>query len=260
MRRIVIGDIHGCGKALRTVLETIAPSRDDELIFLGDYVDRGPDSRDVVDQLVELRSHCRLVGLRGNHEIMLLGVTLGGLDPAGWLRRGGAATLASYGGSVAKIPDCHLEFFSDLRPYYESDRHLFVHAGYAPELPMAKQNEAVTYWEHLRRPPPLPHCSGKRAFVGHTPQPDGNVLDHGHLVCVDTYCFGGGYLTALEIDHGEVVQADRHGHLRRNRQIALASLWDRMRHQLCSWFKTDEGALERESRVTAAGHSETSAS
>lgn len=241
MRRFVIGDIHGCGKALRTVLEQLTPDSGDELIFLGDYVDRGPDSRDVVDQLVALKRHCRVVPLRGNHEIMLMGVAFGGLDATGWLGNGGRATLASYGGSLSKIPDSHLEFFTALRPYHETDRHLFVHAGYTPEIPMAKQEDAAMYWEHMRFPPPPPHCSGKRAFVGHTPQPDGNVVDHGHLVCLDTYCFGGGYLTAMEIDRGELVQVDRQGHLRRNRPLAITAWLTRLRERWLARRDTPAG-------------------
>ncbi len=104
MRRFVIGDIHGCAKALRTLIETIAPQPDDELVFLGDYVDRGPDSRDVVDQVIELQQQCRVVALRGNHEIMLMGVAIGGLDDSVWLANGGKATVSSYGGCLSKIP------------------------------------------------------------------------------------------------------------------------------------------------------------
>lgn len=74
MRRFVIGDIHGCGKALRTLIETIDPDTEDEIVFMGDYIDRGPDSRDVVQQVLDLRERCQVVALRGNHEIMLLGV------------------------------------------------------------------------------------------------------------------------------------------------------------------------------------------
>ena len=85
MRRYVIGDIHGCGKALRSLVDEISPTKDDELIFLGDYVDRGPDSRGVIDQLIELRDHYRVILLRGNHEIMLSGVVFRNLDPrSGW--------------------------------------------------------------------------------------------------------------------------------------------------------------------------------
>ncbi|MEM6981276.1 MAG: metallophosphoesterase family protein, partial [Planctomycetota bacterium] len=103
MSRYVVGDIHGCGKALRTLIQTLDLTRDDEIIFLGDYIDRGPDSRDVIEQLIELRQQCRMIALRGNHEIMLLGVALGGCDPGKWLRGGGAATVTSYGGAVKKV-------------------------------------------------------------------------------------------------------------------------------------------------------------
>lgn len=232
MRRFVIGDIHGCGKALRSVLETIDPDPEDEVVFLGDYVDRGPESRDVVNQVLELRSKCRVVALRGNHEIMLMAVAFGGLDASMWLNSGGRATVASYGGALSKIPPDHIEFFRELRPYYEIDDAIFVHAGYAHDLPMARQNESETYWNHLPHPPPPPHCSGKRVFVGHTPQASGDVLDFGHIVCLDTYCFGGGYLTAMEISGDQLIQADRHGHLRRSREVALGNLLKSIRRRL----------------------------
>lgn len=235
MRRFVIGDIHGCGKALRTLLEEIAPTQDDELVFLGDYIDRGPDSRNVVDQLLELKTRTRLVALRGNHEIMLLGVTLGGLNPSVWLSSGGRATLTSYGGSLEKIPDAHLEFFQSLHNFYETDEAIFVHAGYDPQTPMPLQQDAACFWEHLPSPPlppPAPHLSGKRVFVGHTPQAHGSVLNLGHLVCVDTYCFGGGYLTAMDVVSDELIQVDRHGHQRRHQEFPLTSLLRRLRDRL----------------------------
>lgn len=216
MRRFVIGDIHGCSKALRSLIAEIRPQPSDELIFLGDYVDRGPDSRDVVDQLVELHDRCRLVALRGNHEIMLMGVALGGLDGSMWLTSGGQATVNSYGGSLDKIPAKHLAFFQELRPYYETSDSIFVHASYDFSRPMSQQGDAALYWTHLAPPIPPPHQSGKRVYVGHTPQGGGDVLDLGHLVCVDTYCFGGGYLTALDVQTQDVIQTDRQGHLRRS--------------------------------------------
>jgi serine/threonine protein phosphatase 1 len=216
MRRFVIGDIHGCGKALRSLIETIAPQSDDEIIFLGDYVDRGPDSRDCVDQLISLRQNCRTVMLRGNHEIMLMAVTVGGLDPTMWLASGGVSTVASYGGSLAKVPTRHLEFLQSLRPYHETSDSIFVHACYASEVPIHKQDDTHLYWTHLSYPLPAPHMSGKRVFVGHTPQFNGYILDAGHLVCLDTYCFGGGYLTAYDLETGETYQTDRHGFLRRS--------------------------------------------
>ncbi len=234
MRRFVIGDIHGCAKALRTLIETIDPQRDDELIFLGDYVDRGPNSRGVVNQLIELRSRCRLVTLRGNHEIMLMSVAFGGMDAKVWRKSGGLATISSYGGSLSKIPPKHIAFYQELRPYYETETEIFVHANYEFHLPMNQQQDTIIYWTHLAHVVPQPHCSGKRVFVGHTPQPFGQILDVGHLVCVDTYCFGDGYLTAMNLATGELIQADKHGHLRRDPLAdffeQMQSIWGRIKN------------------------------
>ena len=133
MRRYVIGDIHGCAKALRTLIENIDPTEEDELVFLGDYVDRGPNSRDVVQQIIDLRDQCKVIPLRGNHEIMLLGVVLGGLDDKVWLGNGGVSTVSSYGGSLKKIPIPHLDFFQSFQTYYETNESIFVHAGYDPD-------------------------------------------------------------------------------------------------------------------------------
>ncbi len=221
MRRFAIGDIHGCAKALRTVIEEINPSSQDTLVFLGDYIDRGPDSRDVVQQIIDLKSRCRVFPLLGNHELMLSAILERGLDDAVWLASGGRATVASYGGKLSKIPDRHLEFFRALIPYYDSDDTICVHAGYDPMMPMDQQRGNVMHWNHLPATLPLPHVSGKRVFIGHTPQPTGNILDVGHLVCIDTYCFGGGFLTAFDLDSNRLIQVDHHGHLRRERGAAV---------------------------------------
>jgi len=215
MRRFVIGDIHGCSKALRTILETIAPTPEDQLIFLGDYIDRGPDSRGVIDLMLSAAKSTRTIALRGNHEVMLLAILLGGCDPKIWLQSGGAATTASYGGSIDRIPVKHRDFFQSLRSQYETEREIFVHAGYQHDIVSDRFEDDDRYWKHMLQPPP-PHCSGKRVFVGHTPQPNGCVRDLGHVVYVDTYCFGGGYLTAMNIDTGDIIQATRQGHLRRD--------------------------------------------
>lgn len=214
MRRFVIGDIHGCDKALRTLLECIAPTPDDEVIFLGDYVDRGPNSRGVIDQIIDLQSRCKVVALRGNHEIMLCSVAYGGLEAEMWLGAGGKATVTSYGGSLEKIPESHKAFLQGLLPHYETEEAIFVHACYESRTPMAELGDELRYWTHLTLSPG-PHFSGKKVFLGHTPQPSGIVLDLGYLVCVDTYCFGGGYLTAMNVDTHEVIQVDKHGFRRR---------------------------------------------
>ena len=221
MRRFVIGDIHGCAKALRTLIEFIEPEPRDELIFLGDYVDRGPDSRGVIDQIIELQDRCRVIALRGNHEIMLFGVAFGGLDGTIWLESGGKTTVTSYGGSLEKIPTSHRAFLQSLLPHHETEDAIYVHACYEASTPMDQQRDEIRYWTHLGAVPP-PHFSGKRVFVGHTPQANGMILDLGYLVCVDTYCFGTGFLTAMNVATQELIQVDKKGFRRR---VPAEAMW-----------------------------------
>src|SRR5436305_15152730 len=96
MRTLAIGDIHGCSRALDALLAAVAPRPDDQLITLGDYVDRGPDSRGVLDRLLALHATGRLVALRGNHDYMMLQARAG-VDRFMWLAFGGRPTLESYG-------------------------------------------------------------------------------------------------------------------------------------------------------------------
>lgn len=225
MRTIAIGDIHGCAKALRGLLEAISPSAEDCLVFLGDYVDRGPDSKGVIDQLIDLQARCRTVFLLGNHEIMFRGA-LRGLDPELWLQIGGRPTLTSYGGLLSNVTQRHVEFLDGLRPYWETDEHLFVHANYIPDLPLEKQPEETLFWEHLSDRVPQPHVSGKHVFCGHTPQPYGNIGFYGACTCLDTGCFAGYWLSALEVYSGETWQVSKQGHLRENWRWAK-KLWQR---------------------------------
>src|SRR5215472_203348 len=94
MRLLAIGDIHGCLHALTALLDLVAPQADDLLIALGDYVDRGPDSRGVLDHLIALHDAGRLIALRGNHDVMMLQARDG--HDLGWLEVGGETTLRSY--------------------------------------------------------------------------------------------------------------------------------------------------------------------
>ncbi|MDX1944100.1 MAG: metallophosphoesterase family protein [Pirellulaceae bacterium] len=216
-RVIAIGDIHGCAAALRAVLAEVQPTADDILVPLGDYVDRGPDSRGVIETLLELETTCQLRPLKGNHEIMLL-EAVARPDIAGpWLDCGGEATVASYGGELAAIPPEHLALIRRCRPYFETATHLFFHANYQFDLTPAEQPDFILYWEHLHYRQPRPHDSGKIVVVGHSSQRSGEILDLGHVVCIDTYCHGGGWLTALDVLSGTIWQADRAG----NRRIPL---------------------------------------
>lgn len=213
-RLIAIGDVHGCAKALSALLSAIAPTPDDTLIPLGDYVDRGSDSRGVIAQMIELRSQCRLIPLMGNHEIMMLAALRGTLDPMAWQRFGGADTLASYGGQLSEIAPEHHEFLASCLRFYESEAHIFMHANYLAHFPLEEQPEQFLFWTHISTVLPPPHQSGKKAIVGHTPQIGGEILDLGHLVCIDTCCFAGGWLTALDVNTGQVWQADQWGRMR----------------------------------------------
>ena len=160
-----------------------------------------------------------------------------------WLQCGGAATLMSYtnanklsegqqsevGGKIAEDSNCetpnafaidtslilpeHIEFLRSCTLAYETDEHLFVHANYDSTQPIEEQDETCLLWQHLQQIP-APHVSGKTVFVGHTPQTTGEVLDAGHLVCLDTFCFGGAWLTAIDVHSRRIWQANDLGEVR----------------------------------------------
>lgn len=215
-RVIAIGDVHGCATALRALIEIIRPQPDDTLIPLGDCVDRGPESRQAVEALLALREQCRLVPLLGNHEEMMLNFLDGRPQPDDWLECGGAATLASYDAArdPSDIPANHLAFIRSWGDCFETDAHFFVHGSYDAARPLAEQRWQTWRWHSLRDMVPAPHVSGKIAVVGHTSLKDGEILDLGHVVCIDTYCWGGGWLTALDTTTGQTWQVDRKGRLR----------------------------------------------
>jgi serine/threonine protein phosphatase 1 len=213
-RTIAIGDIHGCARAMAALIEAIRPGPQDEIVTLGDYIDGGPDSCGVIDQLLALSRRCRLVPLMGNHEQMLLAALELRSERPFWLKFGGDKTLASYGAAGPEaIPRAHLEFVRNCRPYYEADSHIFVHANYWPNQPMASLSSTVLYWEPLYLDRIGPHYSGKTVILGHTPQPDSQILDLGYVKCIDTDCWRGGCLTALEVRTGRVWQANQRGEL-----------------------------------------------
>lgn len=215
-RLIAIGDIHGCTQALDAILAVVSLQAEDTFVAMGDYVDRGPDSKGVIDRLIALKSQCNLVPLFGNHEEMMLDVVRDGQPPYRWLQYGGVETLDSYhfAGDMDVISKEHREFFASLLDYYETDEHFFVHANYDPQLALAQQPRQLLRWQKLTDSTPAPHLSGKRAVVGHTHDRGGEIFDIGHLICLDTYCYGGGWLTALDMNSGEIWQSNMAGELR----------------------------------------------
>lgn len=216
-RTIAIGDVHGCSRALDALLECIQPTRDDTLVPLGDFVDRGPDSRRVLDRLLELETTCRLEPILGNHEEMMMMVLTGQMAPSGWLRYGGVNTLDSYGfaGDLSVISESHRDFLKRCHDFFETPSHFFVHANYVPHLALPETDREVLRWWSLIHSMPGPHQSGKVGVMGHTPDKTGEILDMGFLKCIDTYCYGGKWLTALDVTSGTIWQANDAGQLRR---------------------------------------------
>ena len=152
-RTIAIGDIHGCSAALDALLEAIRPRPDDTIVTLGDYINRGPDSRGVIERLIKLKDRCRLVPLLGNHEEMLFEALADNFPLDYFLGVGGDATLDSYGPGrvLSLIPDTHLRFLESCLDFHETESHIFVHASYESDLPMGEQTSAILRWEPLRK-------------------------------------------------------------------------------------------------------------
>jgi serine/threonine protein phosphatase 1 len=215
-RLIAIGDIHGCRTALEKLLEAIDPTGDDTIVTLGDYIDRGPDSRGVIDTLIDLGDRTQLVGILGNHEEMMMEVLHHGGSHHAWLRYGGVETLDSYGfdGDLNFLPKEHQDFLESLGDYYSSGDFFFTHAAYDPEIALEDQEIEMLRWYSLTKGIPAAHQNGLTAVVGHTANRDGEIFDADHLICLDTYCYGGGWLTAMDMNTRQTWQANQKGELR----------------------------------------------
>ena len=147
-RLIAIGDVHGCVHALDAVVDAIAPVPSDQLVFLGDLIDQGPNTRDVLDRLIELKQWCSLVLIQGNHEEMMYAARENEKALRYWENCGGVATLNSYrfGGSLKDIPKEHWILLDECRPYFETESHIFTHANYLPDVSMPLQPGYQLRW------------------------------------------------------------------------------------------------------------------
>jgi serine/threonine protein phosphatase 1 len=212
-RILAVGDIHGCHRALATLLGVLALSSNDTVVFVGDAVDRGPSSKQVVDQILTLRDSCKVVFIMGNHEEMMRDAISGSGLFNQWLDVGGQATLDSYGGSVDHIPPEHIRFLVTASPFWESDSDIFVHACLESDVALANQTSEFLRWKHLGGSE-RPHVSGKRVVCGHTAQTDGVPLAFDGWVCIDTFPHGGKWLTCLDVESDHVVQASQNGDVR----------------------------------------------
>ncbi len=205
-RTIALGDIHGCHTALELVLDRLQLTAGDTLVVLGDIVDRGPGSKQAIDLMLELQQNCRVVFLLGNHEEMMLGGKNGDSIEKMWLRYGGWETLSSYGGGYGLVPDSHWEFLESALPYWETDSEIFLHANLEPGVPLPKQTGEWLRWTRLSGQE-KPHECGRRAICGHTSLSQGIPWILEGWVCIDTWCYGGEYLTALDVTNDLVYQS-----------------------------------------------------
>jgi serine/threonine protein phosphatase 1 len=200
-----IGDIHGSLDALERLMDKISPDlAQNRLVFVGDYIDRGPQSQGVVDYIVRLKNLAPLgqvVCLKGNHEAMFLDFLAGG--PAEmFLFNGGLATLEDYWGDHwvdredLTLPPDHRQFYQDLQLYYETPDYIFVHGGLKPGVSLAEQREEDLLWirgEFIASTEDF----GRRVIFGHTPFKQPLIMPN--KIGIDTGAVYGNRLTALKL-------------------------------------------------------------
>ncbi len=203
-KTFVIGDIHGQLAMLENLMAKIPwrPSKD-TLVFLGDYVDRGPDSRGVVDYLLRLKTtSSKIICILGNHEKMLLDY-LSGNNMELYIANGGGATLRAYGldpyglePSVEKMPNDHMAFYASLKLYLELEDYYLLHAGLRPGVPIERQAVMDMTW--IREPfISSPYDFGKKVIFSHTPFEEPFVM--GNKIGIDTGAAYGMRLCCVEL-------------------------------------------------------------
>lgn len=214
-KTIAIGDVHGELDHLKNLFKKLSFTEDDTIIFLGDYIDRGKDSKGVIDFVLSLEDKCNLVTLLGNHERMALesikwcsGQISNAQMLKSWMMHGGYECLKSYdceavrdgylNRALHKMLELHGQFLNDLKLTYETENHIFVHGFLAHEQDVEDQEEWRCIWNSFREI--YPHKSGKTVVCGHSIQ-RGGVVDDGFRICIDTGSFlPDGYITAMVID------------------------------------------------------------
>lgn len=206
----VVGDIHGCFDKLCALMDKIPINNTrDQLIFIGDYIDRGPSSFDVVNYLIDFKKRVPgTIFIKGNHEDMLQNY-LDGSDRFTYLLNGGQKTLDEYlnrsdNKEAFPIPSEHLEFFNSLQLYYQTDDYIFVHAGLREKVPLESQDKMDLLWTRDE----FIHSDfnfGKRVIFGHTPFKE--PLLQANKIGIDTGAVYGNLLTCLQLPEMEFFSA-----------------------------------------------------
>ena len=208
----IIGDIHGCLNSLQKLLKLIEDEAE-TFVFLGDYIDRGAESKEVVERILEFKKkHRNVITLLGNHEIMLVNY-LKGYDDGTFMRAGGKETFISYGikpktkpDKAAKLfPEEHVNFFRELPLLWENEHGIYAHAGIEPGVHLTRQVSSYCLWirdEFIRSP----YKFSKPVVFGHTVFRDPLVQEN--KIGIDTGAVYGGKLTALLLPEKRFISVD----------------------------------------------------
>jgi len=227
-RTLVIGDIHGGFKALKQGFERAEVTAEDQLIFLGDYVDGWGESSQIIRFLMELSEKQECIFIKGNHDAWCEDWMSRGETPDVWLFNGGKSTVESYNGYSLEDLALHLEFFQRMKNYYVDDKNrLFIHAGYSsmhgPEKEVYSSNYLWdrTLWETAvamdRKLSKNSELYPKRLllyseiFIGHTPTLDIGIsypVNKANVWNMDTGAAFTGSLSIMDIDTKEFWQSD----------------------------------------------------
>ena len=215
-RLFAIGDIHGCFDSFQKLVENkIGIRKNDQLVLLGDYIDRGTKSKEVVDYILELlRMNFNVIPLMGNHEAMLLDALENNRHLSIWFLNGGSETLKSFGiSSLKELSPLYIRFFKGLRHFYSFKNYLFVHAGFNDEINNPIEDQYQMLWSRRERYT-NPVLKDKTIIHGHTPVPLAycrKIVKANHpVINIDTGCVyadevGYGQLTAIELYSMELI-------------------------------------------------------
>jgi serine/threonine protein phosphatase 1 len=207
MKIFAIGDIHGCYASLTSLIADLLITKDDVLVFLGDYIDRGEHSEKVINFLVHIKEKAvfKTVFLKGNHEEFILHwLRDNEVYEKFWFDNGGRNTIKSYTHKDGFfLPLSHLHFFNDLKLYYEIGNYIFTHAGVDLGIPMHLQDSDTLLWTRNQV-----HIPNKTLIVGHTlvAEPYFSDIGNSKLRMIDTGCCFGNALTALEVTTDTIYQ------------------------------------------------------
>lgn len=210
-RTLVIGDIHGCINTFRKLLYNVLHiDKDDRIVLLGDLIDRGPDSKSVVDEVIKLtEENYNIISIRGNHEQMLIDTSIIKDNFTLWKRNGGAKTIESFKIThINELSKEYLEFFKSMPSFVELENYILVHAGLNFEIDNPLEDKTSMMWVR-NNSIEKEKINGKRLIVGHTPQSIDDIIIglKTDIIKLDGGCvyYGFkknlGYLVALELEN-----------------------------------------------------------